>query len=212
MAITDQLQIDIKLRQLFPTVVVGQKFVLGGKTYTYKGTDIIADQIDDLTRDFADIIDTRNARNMMMNPIGFTPRPFQLDPSITAALTGNIAGAVAGEFGSMLTKEIANGALGDALSGQAKDILGGLAGAGAGAAIGGALGGRVGAIAGGLAGAMSGGLGGALGNLAGNFMPPGLDGPIQAVTGAFKGLTGSLPIKGAGAADIVNKIVARTSV
>jgi len=48
MAALDQLQIDYKLRSLYPMVTVGQKFVFAGKQYTYKGTDVIADQIDDL--------------------------------------------------------------------------------------------------------------------------------------------------------------------
>jgi hypothetical protein len=144
---------------------------------------------------------------MLSNPLGYKPPPFQLDPSISAALTGNLAGAVGGEIGNALAGQIAGGALGEAFKGQAGNILGGLAGGAAGAALGGALGGNIGALAGGLGGALSGGLGNALGGLASNFVPPGLDGPIQAVTGAFKQFTGGLPIKMAGAADIVNKMV-----
>lgn len=203
----DQLQIDLKIKQIYPVAIVGQKFIFGNKEYTYKGTDIIYEQIDDLSRDFGDIMHLSNSRAMLMNPTGYRPQPFILDPSVKAALTGNLAGAITGELGSMLSKEIASGALGDGLSGQAGDILGGIAGTAAGAAIGGALGGRVGAIAGGLSGALTSGLGGALGDLAGNFIPPGLDGPISAVTGAFKQLTKALPIGGSGAADIVNKVL-----
>jgi hypothetical protein len=43
--------------------------------------------------------------------------------------------------------------------------------------------------------------------LAKDFLGAGLDGPISAVTGAIKGLTGALPFSVNGAADIVNKIV-----
>ena len=207
MALVDQLSIDAKIKQIYPTAVVGQKFIFGTTQYTYKGTDIIADQIDDLSRDFGDIVHVSNSRAMLMNPNGYKPQPFMLDPSIKAALSGNIAGALGGEVGAALSSQIAQGALGDALKGSAGDILGGLAGAGAGAALGGALGGRTGAIVGGLTGALGGGLGNALGGIAGNFVPPGLDGPISAVTGAIKGLVGSLPIKAGGAADIVNQIL-----
>lgn len=207
MALVDQLSIDTKIKYIYPTAFVGQKFNFGGTQYTYKGTDIIADQIDDLSRGFGDIVHTSNARAMLMNPTGYRPQPFMLDPSIKAALAGNLAGAVGGEVGVALSSQIAQGAFGDALKGSAGDIIGGLAGAGAGAALGGALGGRTGAIVGGLTGALSSGLGDTLGGLAGNFMPPGLDGPISAVTGAIKGLVGSLPIKAGGAADIVNKIL-----
>jgi hypothetical protein len=47
----------------------------------------------------------------------------------------------------------------------------------------------------------------ALTGLAKDFIGAGLDGPISAVTGAIKNLTGQLPFKVGGAADIVNKIV-----
>lgn len=208
----NQLQIDYQLRAIYPVVTVGQKFVLAGKEYTYKGTDIIADQLDDLSRGFGDIIDVRNTRAMLSNPIGYVPPPFVLDPSIKAALSGNIAGAIGGEIGNALRTEIAGGALGEALSGKAGDILGGLAGAGAGAALGGALGGQTGAIVGGITGALSSGLGDTLGGLASNFVPPGLDGPISAVTGAFNQITKALPIKASGAADIVNKLLIAKSI
>jgi len=46
----------------------------------------------------------------------------------------------------------------------------------------------------------------ALTGLAKDFLGAGLDGPISAVTGAIKNLTGALPFKVGGAADIVNKI------
>jgi hypothetical protein len=46
----------------------------------------------------------------------------------------------------------------------------------------------------------------ALTGLAKDFLGAGLDGPISAVTGAIKGLTGALPFKLTGAADIVNSI------
>lgn len=46
----------------------------------------------------------------------------------------------------------------------------------------------------------------ALTGLAKDFLGAGLDGPIAAVTGAIKNLTGALPFKLGGAADIVNKI------
>ena len=46
----------------------------------------------------------------------------------------------------------------------------------------------------------------ALTGLAKDFLGAGLDGPISAVTGAIKNLTGALPFKLGGAADIVNKI------
>ena len=111
----NQLQIDYQLRAIYPVVTVGQKFVLAGKEYTYKGTDIIADQLDDLSRGFGDIIDVRNTRAMLSNPIGYVPPPFVLDPSIKAALSGNIAGAIGGEIGNALRTEIAGGALGGGL-------------------------------------------------------------------------------------------------
>ena len=47
----------------------------------------------------------------------------------------------------------------------------------------------------------------AMTGLAKDFIGAGLDGPISAVTGAIKNLTGALPFKVGGAADIVNKIV-----
>ena len=47
----------------------------------------------------------------------------------------------------------------------------------------------------------------AMTGLAKDFLGAGLDGPISAVTGAIKGLTGALPFSVNGAADIVNKIV-----
>ena len=46
----------------------------------------------------------------------------------------------------------------------------------------------------------------ALTGLAKDFLGAGLDGPISAITGAIKGLTGALPFKLNGAADIVNSI------
>ena len=46
----------------------------------------------------------------------------------------------------------------------------------------------------------------AMTGLAKDFLGAGLDGPIAAVTGAIKGLTGALPFSVNGAADIVNKI------
>jgi hypothetical protein len=46
----------------------------------------------------------------------------------------------------------------------------------------------------------------AMTGLAKDFLGAGLDGPISAVTGAIKNLTGALPFKLGGAADIVNKI------
>lgn len=46
----------------------------------------------------------------------------------------------------------------------------------------------------------------AMTGLAKDFIGAGLDGPISAVTGAIKNLTGALPFKVGGAADIVNKI------
>jgi hypothetical protein len=46
----------------------------------------------------------------------------------------------------------------------------------------------------------------AMTGLAKDFLGAGLDGPISAVTGAIKNLTGALPFKIGGAADIVNKI------
>ena len=156
---------------------------------------------------------------MLADPLNYKVPRYQMDPSINAALRGDLRGIQNGAVGVALGSAIARGDLDVAF---ATGAIGGLTkNAALGAAVGGALqGGAVGAVAGGvlgnalkgplgpvLGGALGGALGGQLGNLASNFLPPGLDAPIEAVKGVIGNLTKQLPLKTGGAADIVNKIV-----
>jgi hypothetical protein len=153
----DQLSTDFKIKTAFPTAVIGQSYTVNGVSVTYQGTDETADMIDDLSRNFPDLINAPNAAAMLTNPSGFKPPPFRLDPQITTLLTGNLAGAA-------------------------------------------------GAAAGALGGAAAGAAAKALGGLASGFLPPGLDGPVEAVKGVIKGVTNQLPGMSGSAASIVGKI------
>lgn len=203
----DQLTIDTQLSQTYPGIIPGTIVTINCVDYQYTGLDVIMDQIDTLTRDHPELLDLEVARNMMADPLGYRPPTrFQMDPSISHALTGNIGAALAGgAVATALQAAVSSGALkdvmGNTVGGLAGDIL---SGAGAGAALGGALSGSVGGV---LNGALGGGIGGALGGIASGFMPPGLDGPVEAVKGAIGGVMKSLPFKMNGAADIVNQIV-----
>jgi len=219
----DQLQIDTRLRMRYPNAMPGDKYVFCGKQYTYTGLDVINDQLDDLSRAFPDLVDTRNVSMMMSDPLGFVPPTFQLDPSISAALTGNLDGVLGGALGeamygalaamndpfcgptyttkAQMDNAIKGALLGGAAAGAVNAALGGGSLAGiAGSAVSGALGG------GAIGGALGGGIAGALSGVAGNFLPAGLDGPVQAVKGVIGGVVKQLPFKAAGAADIVNQI------
>lgn len=181
----DQLQIDTQLRMMYPNVYPGQKFNFCGKQYTYKGMDIIYDQMDAMSRgEFIDIYDVGNANRMLNDPLGYTIPAFQMDPSLTAALTGDVNGFLAGAAGAMMYNQIAN--ISDPFCGKKYTTDA--------------------AIKAAIKGAMIAGAANALGGIAKNFLPPGLDGPVEAVKNAIGGVTKQLPFKAAGAADIVNQI------
>jgi hypothetical protein len=189
-----QLKLDSKVSAAFPDAIPGQIYTINGFPVMYKGIDRIIDQIDEMNSKFPGMLNVEHAAAMLRDPLGFRPPPFQIDPSITHALTGNIAGAL-------------NGPVGAALNGV-------LAGAGVAGGIAGLASGPIGAIAGGLAGGLSGAIGGALGGglssalsgAAANFLPPGVSAAMEGFKGAIGGVMKQLPIKGSGAADIVNKI------
>jgi hypothetical protein len=183
----DQLQIDTRLRMMYPNVIPGQKFNFCGKQFTYKGMDMLYDQMDAMSRgEFADIYHVGNASLMMNDPLGYTLPQFQLDSALTAALTGNVDGFLAGAAGALMYNQIAN--ISDPFCGKKYTTDE--------------------AIRGAIKGALVAGAANALGNIASGFVPPGLDGPVQAVKGVIGGVTKQLPFKAAGAADIVNQIVA----
>ena len=182
----DQLQIDARLRMRYPGIRPGDKYAFCGKQYTYTGLDVITDQLDDLSRNFPDLVDVANVALMMSDPLGFRPQTFQLDPSIAAALTGNIDGALGGALGGALYGALA--AVNDPFCGPQYTNKAQIDRA--------------------IKGALIGGAAGALANVAGNFLPPGLDGPVQAVKGVIGGVVKQLPFKVGGAANIVNQIVA----
>jgi hypothetical protein len=185
----DQLQIDARLRMRFPGIRPGETYSFCGNQYTYTGLDIINDQLDDLSRDFPDLVNTANVDRMLSDPLGFTPPPFQLDPSIVAALTGDVDSLLGGAVGGALYGALAS--INDPFCGPQYTSKSQIENAVKGALIGGA----------------AGGIAGALGGLAGNFLPAGIDAPVQAVKAAIDGVTKALPFKAAGAADIVNQIV-----
>ena len=202
----DQLQIDTKLRMMYPNALPGQKFSFACAEFTYKGTDLMYDQMDMMSRgEFRDIYDIQAAQMMLRDPLGYQRGPFQLDSSLGALLSGDIDGFLAGAAGIAAYNAIAN--ISHPFCGktyktedQIKTALKNtLIGAAAGALTGGALGGAAGQLGGMAAGA--------LGGIASKFMPPGLDGPVQAVKGAISGVTSQLPFKGAGgAANIASSI------
>ena len=201
----DQLQIDTKLRMMYPNALPGQKFSFACAEYTYKGTDLMYDQMDMMSRgEFRDIYDIQAAQMMMRDPLGYQRGPFQLDSSLGALLSGDIEGFLAGAAGIAAYNAIAN--ISHPFCGktyktedQIKTALKNtLIGAAAGALTGGALGGAAGQLGGMAAGA--------LGGIASNFMPPGLDGPVQLVKGAIGNVTKQLPFKTSGAAGIASSI------
>jgi hypothetical protein len=207
----DQLQIDTRLRMMYPNALPGQKFTFACTELTYKGTDLLYDQMDMMSRgEFRDIYDIQAAQLMLRDPLGYQRGPFQLDASINALLSGDIDGFLAGAAGIAAYNAIAN--ISDPFCGkkyktedQIKNaVKNALIGAAAGAVTGGALGGAAGQL-GGLAAS-------ALGGIASKFMPPGLDGPVQAVKGAISGVTNQLPFKTGGAASIASSVAKITAV
>jgi hypothetical protein len=180
----DQLQIDTRLRMRYPNAMPGDKYVFCGKQYTYTGLDVINDQLDDLSRAFPDLVDTRNVSMMMSDPLGFIPPTFQLDPSISAALTGNLDGVLGGALGGALYGALAS--VNDPFCGPQYTSKAQIDNA--------------------IKGALVAGAAGALAGVAGNFIPAGLDGPVQAVKGVIGGVVKQLPFKTSGAAAIVGQI------
>lgn len=181
----DQLQIDTRLRMMYPNVIPGQKFDFCGKQYTYKGMDMLYDQMDAMSRgEFIDIYDVRNASLMMNDPLGYRIPTFQLDASINAALTGDVDALLAGAAGALLYSQIAG--ISDPFCGKKYNSDA--------------------AVRSAIKSALTMGAASALGNIASGFIPPGLDGPVEAVKGVIGGVTKQLPFKAAGAADIVNQI------
>jgi len=182
----DQLQIDTRLRMRYPGVRPGEVFALCGKQVQYTGLDLITDQLDYLSRGYGDLVDTRNVSLMLSDPLGFVPPTYQIDPSLIAALTGDADGVLGGALGGALYGALA--AVNDPFCGPQYTSKSQIENA--------------------VKGALVGGAAGALASVAGNFLPPGLDAPVQAVKAVIGNVTKVLPFKAAGAADIVNKIVA----
>jgi len=170
----DQVSQDYKIATAFPDAVPGQMYTINGQQLMYKGADKIQDMIDDLSMKHPEMLNTQNAAAMLADPLGFKPPTFQLDPGIAKGL--NTLNAAA-----QLTGAASN------LAGAASNIAGaaGLAGAA------GALGGAAGAL-GGVANALGGGLS-SLTGLAKGFVPPGLDGPMEAIKGAVGKVTAGIP-------------------
>jgi hypothetical protein len=190
---------------MYPNALPGQKFSFACAEFTYKGTDLMYDQMDMMSRgEFRDIYDIQAAQMMMRDPLGYQRGPFQLDSSLGALLSGDIDGFLAGAAGIAAYNAIAN--ISHPFCGktyktedQIKTALKNtLIGAAAGALTGGALGGAAGQLGGMAAGA--------LGGIASKFMPPGLDGPVQLVKGAIGNVTKQLPFKTSGAAGIASSI------
>jgi len=90
----DQLSDDFIIKKYYPNAIVGQNYTVGanpctgkgGVTKTYKGTDIIADQIDEMSRKFPGLMNFANAKNMLANPTSFTPPAFKVDPKVAAGI------------------------------------------------------------------------------------------------------------------------------
>ena len=90
----DQLSDDFIIKKYYPNAIVGQKYTVGanpctgkgGVTKTYKGTDIIADQIDEMSRKFPGLMNFANAKNMLANPTTFTAPAFRVDPKVAAGI------------------------------------------------------------------------------------------------------------------------------
>ena len=213
-----QLEIDQRLSMIYPGITPGTKIAHNGVQYTYKGTDIIISQISFLRREFPMYVDTAAATQMLVDPLAYRPPTFQLDPSLTAALRGDTQAAMRGSFGVAMSRAVTAGALANLSNGSVLGAAiggglgGGIAGAAAGAVLGNALKGS-GPLGSALGGVLGGALGSQLSSLASNFIPPGLDGPIQAIGGLVSGsLLSALPFKTSGAASIatqgLTKIVA----
>jgi hypothetical protein len=215
----DQIKIDHQLKALYPTIQPGDTGAINGVRYTYKGSDIIMDQIDQLKRTNPDLIDVAVCAAMLKDPLNFTQPRFVLDPGVTAALRGDTNAAFTGAMGIAMGAAIARGDMDGAFASGAiggltksaalgaaagASLEGGIPGAIAGGVLGNALQGPLGPV---LGGALGGALGSELGKLASDFMPPGLDAPIEAVKNAVKGITSQLPFKTSGAADVVNKAI-----
>ena len=182
----DQLQTDTRLRMRYPGVRPGDVFVLCGKQVQYTGLDLITDQLDYLSRGYGDLVDTRNVSLMMSDPLGFVPPTYQIDPTLIAALSGNVSDVLDGAIGGALYGALAS--INDPFCGPQYTSKSQIENA--------------------IKGALVGGAAGALAGVASNFLPPGLDAPVQAVKGVIGKVTKQLPFNVGGAADIVNKIVA----
>ena len=189
-----QLKLDSKVSAAFPNAIPGQTYTINGIPVLYKGVDRIIDQIDELNSKYPGMLNVEHAAAMLRDPLGFSPIPFQLDPSITHALAGNISGALNGPVGAALNGVLAGAGIANGIAGLTSGPIGALAG------------GIAGGIGGAIGGALGGGLSSALSGMASNFLPPGLSAPMEAFKGAINGVMKQLPIKGSGAADIVNKI------
>ena len=91
----DQLSDDFVIKTYYPNAVVGQSYTIGadpctgkgGVSKVYKGTDLVADMIDDMSKKFPDIMNYSNAKLMLANPTSFTPPAFKLDPKVIAGLS-----------------------------------------------------------------------------------------------------------------------------
>jgi hypothetical protein len=185
----DQVTIDYKISALFPDAIPGQMYLVNGQQMMYKGADKIQDMIDDLSMKHPDMINKANAAAMLADPLGFKPPTFQLDPAVVKGITAlNTASKATG---------LASGIAGAAGLSGAADVLGDAANALNGAAIGGLTGALgAGSALGGAAGALGGAIGGGLSSLTGlakSFVPPGLDGPMEAMKGAMGAVTAGIP-------------------
>lgn len=215
----DQLKIDFQLKALYPTIQPGDSGVINDVRYTYKGSDVVYDQIEQLKKTNPELLDVEVCSRMLADPMGYRAPRFVLDPGVSAALSGQTDKALSGALGVAMGAAIARGDLDvafatGAIGGLTKNaalgaaagaaLEGGVAGAVAGGVIGNALKGPLGPV---LGGALGGAIGSELGKLAADFVPPGLDGPIEAVKSAIKGITNQLPFKTSGAADVVNKAI-----
>lgn len=189
-----QLKLDSKVSAAFPDAIPGQTYTINGFPVMYKGVDRIVDQIDEMNSKFPGMLNVEHAAAMLRDPLGFRPPPFQMDPSITHALTGNISGALNGPVGAALNGVLAGAGIAGGIAGLASGPIGAIAG------------GLTGGLSGAIGGALGGGLSSALSGAAANFLPPGVSAAMEGFKGAINGVMKQLPIKGSGAADIVNKI------
>jgi hypothetical protein len=193
-SIADQLKLCSKVSAAFPDAIPGQMYTINGIPVMYKGIDRIVDQIDEMNSKFPGMLNVEHAAAMLRDPLGFRPPPFQIDPSIAHALSGNIAGALNGPVGAALNGVLAGAGVAGGIAGLASGPIGAIAG------------GLAGGIGGAIGGALGGGLSSALGGLSANFLPPGVSAAMDGFKGAIGGVMKQLPIKGSGAADIVNKM------